>query len=190
MLVHKHPGFENDSFMFVLGKLDKLSEISLFDLDYFSVKQQMFKTKDINKMMLSDFIDRPSLHSFDEMKDASGTIYTHTCEAKNSLTYERIIEAVKNNYKVSRRCSINFADTLNDYLTNSVNTSCLNSIHYYKDNATLYFRASDVRNELLIDLHLIKEFFLDPVGEFETITVFSSTAQNVYIGSHLNNLIQ
>lgn len=179
MIVFKRPEFEDDSYAFVINESDKLPEISLFDLNYYNTKREMFSKSIIDKYMLSNYVYRPSLKNFDEVFDLSGSIYTYTCEVKNIMDYKLIIQSVKNNYKTSRRCTINFADTLLDYLTNSINTSCLNSIHYYKDNVTIYFRASDIENELLIDLYLIKEFFIDPVGKFKTITVFASTAQNI-----------
>jgi len=188
MIIYKKPMFEDDSFMFTLNRRDFLTEISLLDLEYYNAKLNMFAEKNISKYALSDFCMRSSLRNFDEIEDLSGTVYTHTCEGKNKMDYEHILKAVKANYKKSRRCAINFADTLQDYLSSTKNTSCLNSIHYYKNNVTLYFRASDIENELLIDLHLIKKFFIDPVCDYETITVFASTAQNVNIS--LNHLIQ
>lgn len=182
MKVYKFPTFEDDSYMFVLEQGDELIEISLFDLDYYNVKREAFTMRDNRKSNFSDFSDfvrKPSMRMFDQVEDLSGTIYTYTCEEKNNMSYREIISAVKENYSKSRRCNINFADTLLDYLDSTYNTSCLNAIHYYKDNVTLYFRASDIKNELLIDLYLIKEFFIDPVGKFKTITVVASTAQNI-----------
>ena len=63
----------------------------------------------------------------------------------------------------------------------TVNTSCLNIIHYFKDRVTLFFRASDMRNELAYDLKLINEFFIKPVyGEKNIeVHVIASTAQNI-----------
>lgn len=189
MQVYKKPEFENDSYMFVIDLVnDKLAELSLFDLGYYSAKHEAFKTKDISKRRFLPFVDRPSFANFDDVSSLEGTIYTHTCEDKNNMSYERIIYTVKENYRKSRRCAVNFADTLYNYMRLFRNTSCLNSIHYYNDNVTLYFRASDIQNELLIDLMLIMEFFIKPVGEFKTLTVMASTSQN--IGFDLENLIQ
>jgi len=98
-----------------------------------------------------------------------------------------MMKMVKDNKDNSRRCVINIADTLINYIDDSVNTSCLNIIHYHKNSVKLFFRASDMTNELLYDLHLIKEFFIDPV--FDTmpeIHVIASTAQNL---TEINNLI-
>lgn len=180
MIVHKKPMFENDSYMFVINtQTDKLQEISLFDLEYYNAKRNMFMFQFIQKHHLSEFCFRPSLRDFDNIKDLSGTIYTHTCAEKNGLDYSSILHQTSKMYKKSRRCAINFADRFVDYMDDSKNTSCLNSIHFYNYNVTLYFRASDIKNELLIDLHLIKEFFIDKVGEFKTITVMASTSQNI-----------
>ena len=188
MTIYKKPAFEDDSYAFVIDlQNDKLREISLFEIDYYTAKFEAFTKKDISKKNFTDYVNRPSFRNFDLVDALRGTIYTHTCEAKNKFDYEHILKIVKANYKTSRRCAVNFADTLFDYMRDYFDTSCLNSIHYYKDNVTLYFRASDIENELLIDLHLIYEFFIKPVGSFKTLTVFSSTAQNV--NCKLENLL-
>jgi hypothetical protein len=174
--------------MFVIEANDMLASIPGIDALYYRRKRLAFLSKSISKTRFRDFKDRPSFAQFMNQKDLSGTIYTFTCEGKNRLQYEYILKLCKEYHNMSRRCNINFADTLYDYLNPEVNTSCLNSIHFYKDNVTLYFRASDIKNELLIDLHLIKEFFIDRVGAFKTITVIASTAQNVE--TDLTTLIQ
>lgn len=189
MVIYKKPSFENDSYMFVIDlENDELVQVDAVDVNYTMVKSKLFRTKKIDKDLLFHFRDRPSLLNFNSIEDLSGTIYTHTCEGKNKMDYEHIISNCKKFHKVSRRCAINFADTLSDYLNGKKNTSCLNSIHFYRDNVTLYFRASDMTNELLIDLKLIKHFFIEPVGKFKTLTVMCSTAQNVEYD--LNNLIK
>lgn len=188
MVIYKKPMFENDSYMFVIDmQKDVLSRVNADDIEYTRAKTKMFRAKDYSKNKLSPFKSRSSLSGFNNVSDLSGTIYTHTCEGKNKMDYEHIIKSCKRFHRTSRRCAINFADTLSDYLNDSKNTSCLNSIHFYKDNVTLYFRASDIKNELLIDLLLIKHFFIEPVGIFKTLTVISSTAQN--IDYDLNKLI-
>ena len=192
MIVYKEPKFENDSYMFVLNIEDELTSIDHSDNDfmiaYKEEKYIAFSKKGINKERLKDFKCLPSLGNFDNISDLAGTIYTHTCEGKNKLDYNHIIKFCKKFHKTSRRCAVNFADTLSDYLNPNKNTSCLNSIHYCGDNVTLYFRASDIKNELLLDLHLIIDFFIKPVGNFKTITVIASTAQNVE--TKLSTLIQ
>ncbi len=187
MVIYKRPIFQDDSYMFVIDlEKDVLAKIEK-DTVYYLEKKYSFKHKDIDKQKFEAFKDRPSFANFDDIQDLAGTIYTHTCEGKNKLDYEHIIKYCKKYHKKSRRCAINFADTLADYLQLSKNTSCLNSIHFYKDNVTVYFRASDIQNELLIDLHLIMQFFVQPVGNFKTLTVMSSTAQNIHFD--LNNLV-
>lgn len=188
MIVYKEPKFENDSFMMVIEENDLFALVGMDDVPYFAAKDLMFDNKYVQKHFLKKFADRPSLRDFESIDDLRGTVYTHTCEGKNRLDYKHIIKYCKRYYKQSRRCAINFADTLSDYLLTNKNTSCLNSIHYCGDNVTLYFRASDIKNELLIDLHLIHSYFIKPVGNFKTITVFASTAQN--IETKLSTLIQ
>jgi hypothetical protein len=191
MVVYKQPQFENDSYMFVIDlEKDLLADLdmSVYPYEYVYNKEKAFTKKDIRKCNFSNFQNRPSFKNFSEISDLSGTIYTYTCEGKNLLDYSHIIKFCKQHHNTSRRCAVNFADTLWDYLNPTKNTSCLNSIHYYKDNVTLYFRASDMQNELLLDLHLIIKFFIEPVGAFKTLTVMCSTAQNV--DTKLSTLIQ
>lgn len=191
MKIYKAPEFENDSYMFVIEvKKDILSALdeSIYPSSYVNAKYNAFTRKGINKSRLEQFTDRPSLSNFDNIDDLSGTIYTYTCQGKNKLDYNHIIKYCKHFKNKHRRCVVNFADTLHDYLSPHKDTSCLNSIHFYKDNVTLYFRASDIKNELLLDLRMIIDFFIEPVGNFNTITVMSSTAQNV--DTKLETLIQ
>lgn len=190
MKIYKEPKFENDSYMFVIDtETDELELIPEKDQKYFANKYSMFQHKITSKRLMEPFVEgRPSLSAMHIQKDLSGSVYTYTCQSKNKLDYNHIIKYCKRFHKMSRRCAINFADTLHDYLQRDVNTSCLNSIHFCNDNVTLYFRASDIKNELLIDLHLINEFFIKPVGNFKTITVIASTAQN--IETKLSTLIQ
>lgn len=191
MIIFKEPKFENDSYMFVID-LEKDSFVMLhnrtYPFDYVRAKYTAFKMKNISKDPFESFTDRPSLREFETLSDLEGSIYTFTCQSKNKLDYNHIIKYCKKFHKTSRRCAINFADTLFDYLDGKKNTSCLNSIHYYKDNVTLYFRASDIENELLLDLYMINDFFIKPVGNFKTLTVMCSTAQNVE--TKLTTLIQ
>jgi len=183
MIVYKQPAFENDSYMFVIDlENDVFADLDkrYYSDEYRFAKQNAFKNKKISKKAFESFKNRLSFTGFEHISDLSGTIYTHTCEGKNKLDYKHIIKFCSRHHKISRRCAVNFADTLYDYLNGNINTSCLNSIHYYKDNVTLYFRASDIENELLLDLYLINEFFIRPVGKFKTLTVMCSTAQSVY----------
>lgn len=191
MKVYKEPKFENDSYMFVIDLENDLLAIlnrSIYPLEYIEAKYKAFDKKNISRKPFENFTNRPSLRGYSSMVNLEGSIYTYTCQSKNKLDYNHIIKFCKKFHKTSRRCAVNFADTLHDYLDNTKNTSCLNSIHYYKDNVTLYFRASDIKNELLLDLYTIIDFFIKPVGDFKTLTVMCSTAQNVEV--KLSTLIQ
>lgn len=191
MIVYKEPKFENDSYMFVIDlQNDEFAMLdnSIYSSVYVDAKFKAFETKNISKKPFEKFSFRPSLVDIGSLEDVSGSVYTFTCQGKNKLDYNHIIKYCKKFHKTSRRCAVNFADTLYDYLDGKKNTSCLNSIHYCGDNVTLYFRASDIKNELHLDLKLIKYFFIDPVGKFKTLTVMSSTAQNIQ--TKLTTLIQ
>lgn len=192
MKIYKNPEFENDSYMFVIDLKKDEFELSRpsgnYTYEYIEAKIKAFENKSKSKKAFEAFNDRPSFANFDNVEDLSGTIYTYTCQNKNKLDYAHIIRYCKHFKDRHRRCVVNFADTLHDYLSPHKDTSCLNSIHYYKDNVTVYFRASDIKNELLLDLYLINRFFIEPVGKFKTLTVMSSTAQNV--GTKLSTLIR
>lgn len=182
MVIYKDPKFENDSYMFVIDlEKDTLATLDdeIYPFDYVNAKVYAFKVKNTSKKPFRNFTDRPSLREFKTLPDLEGSIYTFTCQSKNKLDYNHIIKYCKKFHKTSRRCAINFADTLYDYLDGKKNTSCLNSIHFCGDNVTLYFRASDIKNELLLDLYMINDFFIKPVGNFKTLTIMSSTAQNI-----------
>lgn len=183
MVIFKGPQFEDDSCMFVIDlQHESLSMLPKeeYSLEYINTKYRAFAEKDISKDNFEKFSDRLSLRDIHKCADVAGSIYTYTCEGKNGYSYKHILELCRGSYKRTRRCAITFADPLHDYLDNSKNTSCLNSIHYYKDNVTVYFRASDLKNELLLDLHMIYDFFIQPVGSFKTLTVMCSTAQNIH----------
>ena len=178
MLVYKKPEFEDDSYYFVLEKNDVLVEP--LEIEYLNRKREAFDCNRIDKEFMFSFLDRPSFTGVELQYDLVGTIYTKSAEEKNNMHIDRIIKSVKDNKDKSRRCVITIADTLKDYLDDSINTSCLNIIHYHKDVVKLFFRASDMTNELLYDIYLIKEFFIDPVYKNDVdIHIISSTAQNI-----------
>lgn len=180
MKIYKTPKFENDSYYFVVEKNDNLTELPCFKDTYYGRKLYAFIKKDISKMQFLDFRDRPSFRYFDKVEDLSGTIYTMSCEDKNDLTFETMIELVRENVGRTRRCVINMANTLRDYLNEDIDTSCLTSITYSPEKVTLFFRASDMENELLVDLLLLRDFFIYPVYDtLPEIHVISATAQNV-----------
>lgn len=185
MKIIKKPEFEDDSYYFIIEKDDKIIKI---EDKYMKAKRFCFENLHITKSFpMNQYFDRPSFTNVEQQMTIVGTIYTATAEYKNDLYYEDIIKVVKENKDISRRCVVTMADTLRNYLDNSVNTSCLNIIHYHKDSVKLFFRASDMTNELLYDINLIKEFFIDNVFESTPeIHVIASTAQNI---KELNNLI-
>lgn len=177
MIVYKKPIFEDDSYYFVLENKDELRESSG---EYLFLKRIAFAREDVSKESLAKFFDLPSFTGVKNHVNLMGTIYTASAGYKNDLPYVDIIRTVKENKDKSRRCVVRLADSLRDYMCEFTNTSCLNIIHYYKDSVKLFFRASDMENELLYDLQLIKEFFVDPVYDVTPdIHVIASTAQKI-----------
>ncbi len=82
----------------------------------------------------------------------------------------------------SRRAIITMADKLIDYersITENNDVSCLSSIHYNKNSVSLFFRASDLKNELYIDIVTIFDFFIKPIYSIDVdINFFISSCQN------------
>lgn len=178
MKIYKQPVKENDSFHFIIEPEDMLRQEESM---YYKAKRAMFATKKTDKENLEEFSYMPSLRFLSQKLNLEGTVYTRTAELKNSMPMFEMINAIRSEKENSRRCVIRIANSLKDYLDNLKDTSCLNIIHVFKNRATLFFRASDMTNELLIDIYLIKEFFLDPVFQEEQyeIEVMASTSQNI-----------
>jgi len=194
MKIIKEPEYTEDSYYFILEKHDELRQDNVAYLRsgldlllkqksdlYLQKKRELFRTFEITLGAMSDFYDRPSMYMCSSQHNLVGTIYTASACLKNNMHYEQMMFAVRENKNHSRRCVIRLADPLSSYMDSSVNTSCLNIIHYYKDTVKLFFRASDMKYELFYDLKLIKEFFIDPVfsNTQVEIHVISSTAQNI-----------
>lgn len=179
MHIIKEPLYEDDSYYFILERHDQMAAVK--DKKYLKRKRLAFKTRNIDKYMFEDFQDRPSLRELGLNHNLSGTIYTHSAEVKNRMPLEDMFDTISKIKHVSRRCVIRLADSFDDYMDDSINTSCLNIIHYSEDEVKLFFRASDMKNELLYDILLIKEFFIDPVYTRRSprIHVIASTAQNI-----------
>lgn len=176
----KLPYFEDDSYYFIIEKHEQLAQVSVDDIPYLAAKQTAFAEQNISKEPFEQYFDRPSFRGIDENFDLAGTIYTYSAEYKNDYPLPILLHSVRRHKDFSRRCMIRMADPLHDFLDPTVNTSCLSLIHYFQDSVKLIFRASDMKNELLIDLHTIKEFFIDPVFENSPeIHVIASTAQNI-----------
>lgn len=189
MRIFKTPFKENDNYYFIIEKHDTLRDVDKYSKAYMMRKRIAFRLKDKGKNQFKGYLERPSFSGHNLMFDFSGSIYTYSAEKKNEMPLEDMYKIIRRHKDISRRCVIRMADSLKDYLDVKVNTSCLNIIHYYEDKVTLFFRASDMRNELLIDLHLIEEFFIAPVylNQPYEIHVMASTAQNVI---PLNTLIK
>lgn len=180
MKIIKPPYFEDDSYYFIIENHEQLASVDVDDIPYLTAKQKAFADQDISKKSFEPYFDRPSFRGIDENNDLAGTIYTYGAEHKNDYPLPILLRSVRQHKNFSRRCMIRMADTLRDFLDPTVNTSCLSLIHYFKDSVKLIFRASDMKNELLIDLHTIKKFFIDPVFENSPeIHVIASTAQNI-----------
>lgn len=176
----KLPYFEDDSYYFIIEKHEQLADVDVNDIPYLHAKQNAFAEQDPGKSQLEPYFDRPSFRGVDENSDLSGTIYTWSAYCKNDAPLPILLHKVRQHKNYSRRCVIRMADSLIDFLDTKVNTSCLSLIHYFQDSVKLVFRASDMTNELLIDLHTIKEFFIDPVYENSPeIHVIALTAQNI-----------
>lgn len=181
MIVYKYPQEENDSYYFVLEKKDRLKS-RIKGSFYLKWKDRAFKSKIIEKdFMQGFFTSRNSFPNVDIQPNIKGTIYTYSCGVKNDMSYDEIINYAIINKNESRRCLVNMADTFKDYLDDTVNTSCLISIHYMEDKVSLTFRASDIALELLVDMILIKRYFIDPVyvNNRPDIHVFAYTSQNI-----------
>lgn len=189
MHIIKQAEYEDDSYYFIIDRFDRLAKVK--NKGYLRAKRNAFKNRDIS---ISDemlkYKDRPSFHSLALESDLSGTIYTHSAEQKNRMCLDDMLETIVREKNTSRRCVIRLADTFFDYMNGVTNTSCLNIIHYTENDVKLFFRASDMRFELLYDILLIKEFFIDPVYKKQQprIHVIASTAQNIInIEELLNN---
>ena len=179
MHIYKTPWKEDNNFYFVIEPKDTL--VAPVEDNYYQQKRMLFRKKMDCKSYLEEFSDRPSLRGVDAWGNIRGSVYTLSAIDKNQTSFDTMIDMIKERKDVSRRCVIRLADSFSDYMDDNINTSCLNIIHFYKDKVNLFFRASDMRYELLIDLHLIKEFFIDPVyGEKPYyIHVSAATAQNI-----------
>lgn len=188
MDIIKRPEFEDDSYYFVLKSDEQLARVQ--DMSYLRAKRRSWAELDCTKMSMQDHLGR---ESFGAGPDIKGSVYTHTIEEKNGMYWKSIMHHVRWHKDLNRRCVVRLADSFVDYqgIGGEVSTSCLNIIHFYKDKVVLFFRASDIENELLVDLVLIRDFFINRVWDkdedFE-IHVIASTAQGV--DYKLENLIK
>lgn len=209
MRVLKNPEFENDDYLFrfELNRLPNGSEaiellkrVSSSLADYYETKRFAFFTKDTRPQVFDRFVnDRPSLSSLSKLHHLSSTIYTTAVEKQNDLSYEELIKTVKFHLSEkpnTRRCMVRFANSFSDYVYSEtyspVDVTCLNLIHYLNEGPKLVFRASDVKNELLVDLLTINEFFLTPVygSTGAIVSVYASTAQGVDSWNEFTRLLE
>lgn len=192
----KKPEFENDDYLIRLNvtnlpwgeeAVEKLKSLSSDLAAYYETKRNAFLSHDIRPNIFANFADtRPSLRSLSKLPSLKSTIYTVACEKQNNVNYPFLIHEIKNHlakFPDTRRCVVRFANPFNEYSDSELLTpgdvTCLNLIHYFKNSPRLVFRASDVENELLIDILTITEFFIKSVYTNQQInlSVYSSTCQ-------------
>ena len=185
----KHPSYENDSYLIRLENFS-ISEKSLTSLlkedAYLLTKYEKFKNEDISTNVFIKFTDRPSLRNIENLDNLQGSVYTSKVGKENSKTYDQIITDIQFaliKHPNTRRLMLRFANDFTEYnssIDGAIDVSCLNLIHYLKDGVKLIFRASDIENELFVDIITIYEFFIRPVYKKPiNIEIFASTSQNI-----------
>lgn len=207
MIIIKEPEFENDDYLFRLdlAKLPKaenalslLKDVDSLLADYYWTKRQAFLSQNTDPSIFTRFVDdKPSLRSLSELETLDSTIYTVACERENNTSYHNIINNIKIHLAQrpnTRRCVLRFVNGFNKYFKSetekSADVTCLSLIHYLNTGPKLMFRASDVKNELLVDILTINEFFIDPVYigfKNAQMSVYSSTTQGF---SNWNNFVE
>jgi len=181
----KIPLCENDSaFISIDSVYINILKDKIYKDEYYIIKDRKFTDKDVSSDGFEQFTDRLSLRSLPDFLE--GTIYTYTCDKKNGKSYASIMRSViKMLENGSRRALVTIADRFIDYENSEMNSdmdvSCLSSIHYMIGKVTLFFRASDIENELLIDLVTIYDHFVKPVYKESNVVVdvMISTCQNI-----------
>ena len=194
--VFKRPLAENDSYLIKLIKMDlddrKLSNLIRHD-EYLSLKFTKFLHMDTSKDGFERFNDRPSLRNLDKIIRLDGSIYTFTVNERNYMEYSTALEGIKWMLeKSSRRATLRFLNSFDEYFISenlkTMDVSCLAYIQYMKDQASIIFRASDIKHELLVDIITLYLFFIKPIySEPINIEIFASTAQNC---SYMGELIK
>lgn len=200
MIVLKQPEFENDDYLIRLDAskiptsdraVDFLKKVDPSSVEYYQAKRQAFRSQNMSPDVFERFVEgKPSLRSLSELPFLDSTIYTVACEKENGLYYHDLLDSVKKHLASkpgTRRCVIRLVNSFDKYfnseLTSPADVTCLSFIHYLQSGPKLVFRASDVKNELLVDILTVYEFFVQPVynSNFKNLqlSVYSSTAQNV-----------
>lgn len=193
VVIVKRPEFEGDDYLFsITGNTLPTGEFTTLeckvDTRYLHTKRAAFELKNTTPSVFDAYVnDRPSLRSLNKFEELDATIYTIACERANGKNYEECIDDVKSILASStstRRGVLRFANPVSEYAESVVaprDVTCLSMIHYLEDHCKLIFRASDVKNEIIIDLLTINEFFVAPVYNEKTyrIVVYASTAQGI-----------
>jgi hypothetical protein len=209
MNILKEPEFENDDYLIRLDPAQIPTGTKAYDLlkkidpslaEYYAAKSRAFLLQDTTPNIFEAFVeDKPSLRCLSELDALDSTIYTVACERENSLSYKEVLKTVKQHLAMrpdTRRCVVRLVNSFDKYFssetTRPADVTCLSLIHYLKTGPKLVFRASDVKNELLIDILTIHEFFIDPVynSNFKNLqlSVYSSTTQGVSSWDNFVNL--
>lgn len=179
------PEFENDHLVVLLKDIIISDEqIAKINDPYLNLKLKKFQNKDISISGFKEFSYKGSLKNLSKKKDLAGSIYTHKIQKTQEIQLDEILEKIRLMLKMnSRRAFLNFSNKISEsYISESspLDISCLCSIHYLDNKASIYFRASDILEELFVDIVTIYKFFLQPIY-LDKINIFlvSSTCQNV-----------
>jgi hypothetical protein len=199
MRVIKNPEFENDDYLIRLelanipvgdSAIDELRKIDTGLANYYEIKRNAFLNQNTDPQNFLSFVDdRPSLRSLLELQTLNSTIYTVACERENRKKYLELLSDIKTHLATkptTRRCMVRFVNGFDDYFvsetSSALDVTCLNLIHYLNSGPKLVFRASDIKNELLVDILTIFEFFIKPVySDYKNLqmSVYCSTAQGI-----------
>lgn len=193
--VIKRPGFEGDSFLirlkdFKVGSVEGLPDN---DISYYQTKLKMFEEEDVFGADLDRFApDRPSLRSLSDWRNSGfvldSTNYAVAATQQNGISVKNLLACYSNRLAREpscRRCVLRLANPGSQYLASTVESldvSCTLAMHFLSDRTSIVMRASDVRNELVPDLLLARDFFVCqvfPGVELVDIEVYASTAQNI-----------
>jgi len=204
-IVKIKPVQENDSYNFQL--VDFSSKIynhirlhlSTNDSSYLNDKSILFHLEQTEGPIVNRFLechkDRNSLKSYyaNNIEKLDASIYTAAALKKNHLDsldvlYCKIKEMLD---LKSRRIVLRFLDTLTGYHSStyiSRDVSCLAFIQYFENRVSIVFRASDIKDELLVDILTIYSYFIQPIYQQSvTLDLYCTCAQNI---SNFNSLIQ
>lgn len=192
--VIKAPAFEGDSFLislrgFRVGALD----VPEVDRAYYMTKLRMFEERDLDPDNLTPYAkERPSLRTLESWRNLgiklTSTNYAYAADVHNNRDVETLLAGFARRLGDApdcRRCVLRLANPGLTYLGSTVSpedVSCTLAMHFTSGKTSVMMRASDVRNELVPDLLLARDFFASRVflGQFTVdIEVFASTAQNI-----------